>query len=243
MNWQGYIGRNVPLTLTCMFMVVIVSGCRREATETTVDQPSSVESPTRVVQNVPIPLELPAPAFRGTPVPVDEPNVEMPRGNPRPPFLAPEGTKNLALGRTATCSDPSPPSGDLDLVTDGQKEALDYSILELRPGSEWVQVDLERPVKVYAVVLWHGHDEARVYRDVVVQVSDDPDFLEATTVFNNDHDNSSGIGIGKDRAYVDTSEGRLIDCQGIQARYVRCYSNGNHIDAKNHYIELEVYGI
>ncbi len=82
----------------------------------------------------------------------------------------------------------------------------------------------------------------RVYRDVIVQVSDDPDFLTAHTVFNNDYDNSSGLGIGFDMGYVETSEGKLIDCKGVEARYVRLFTNGNHIDDKNHFTEVEVFG-
>ena len=81
------------------------------------------------------------------------------------------------------------------------------------------------------------------YRDVVVQVSDDPDFIEAATIFNNDYNNSSSLGIGPHMGYVETSEGKLIDAQGIEGRYVRFYSRGNHIDQKNHYTEVEVHGV
>ncbi len=191
---------------------------------------------------VPLPLALPSPAFRGTPVPAKEPHVEKPKETPREPFLAPAGTVNLAKGKLVACSDPTPAAGELDYVTDGDKEASDFGYLELRPGTEWVQVDLGEKATIYAVVAWHNHAEARVYRDVIVQVSDDPDFLEAKTVFNNDYDNSSGLGVGKAMGYVETSEGRLIDCRGEEARYVRFYSKGNHIDNKNHYTEVEVYG-
>ncbi len=191
---------------------------------------------------VPIEIELPAPAFRGTPVPMNEPNVEKPRGKPRPPFLAPEGTVNLARGRPVRASDPAPPSGEVDFVTNGDKEASDFGYLELRPGSEWVQIDLGRKAAIYAVLLWHSHAEARVYRDVIVQVSDDPDFITAKTAFNNDYDNSSGLGIGRDLGYVETSEGKLIDCRGLEGRYVRLWSKGNNIDPKNHYTEVEVFG-
>ncbi len=191
---------------------------------------------------VPIEIELPAPAFRGTPVPLEEPNVEKPRGKPRPPFLAPEGTANLARGRPVWCSDPAPAAGEVDYVTDGDKEASDFGYLELRPGSEWVQIDLGQRAAVYAVLLWHNHAEARVYRDVIVQVSNDPDFLDAQTAFNNDYDNSSGLGIGRDMGYVETAEGKLIDCRGVEGRYVRLYSKGSHIDGRNHYTEVEVFG-
>jgi hypothetical protein len=78
---------------------------------------------------------------------------------------------------------------------------------------------------------------------VVVQVSNDADFItDVTTVYNNDLDNSAGLGIGKDMHYVDTSEGRLIDAKGVRGRYVRLYSSGNNADDLNHYIEVEVFG-
>jgi hypothetical protein len=191
---------------------------------------------------VPIQVVLPAPAFRGTPVPLEEPNVEKPLGKPRAPFLAPEGTVNLAQRKFIICSDPAPASGEVDYVNDGKKEASDFGYLELRAGTEWVQVDLGSKSTIYAALVWHNHAEARVYRDVIVQVSDDPDFLNAHTAFNNDYDNSSGLGIGKQQGYVETSEGKLIDCKGAEGRYVRFYSRGNHIDERNQITEIEVHG-
>jgi hypothetical protein len=78
---------------------------------------------------------------------------------------------------------------------------------------------------------------------VIVQVSDDPEFKTGvTTVFNNDQDNSAKLGIGKDRAYIETNFGKLIDAKGVKGRYVRVYSNGNTANDLNHYIEVEVFG-
>jgi hypothetical protein len=191
---------------------------------------------------LPIEFELPAPVFQGTPRPASEPNLEPPREGPRAPFWAPAGTVNLALGKPVACSDPAPASGEIDFVTDGRKEAFDFGHLEMRPGTQWVQIDLQQDATVYALLVWHRHTEARVYHDVIVQLSDDPDFLDAETVFNNDCDNSSGMAIGSDLNYVETCEGKLIDCRGLRCRYVRLYSNGNHIDASNDYTEVEVYG-
>jgi hypothetical protein len=175
-------------------------------------------------------------------VPLKEPNVEKPRGKPRAPFFAPEGTENLALGRPVFASDPAPAAGELDYVTDGDKEASDFGYLELAQGTEWVQIDLGQRSTIFAVLVWHNHAEARVYRDVIVQVSDDPDFIDAQTVFNNDYDNTSGQGIGEDMGYVETSEGKLVDCKGVEGQYIRLFSRGNHIDGKNHYTEVSVYG-
>ena len=200
------------------------------------------QSRPEVAGLVPIELDLPAPAFRGTPVPMEVVNVEKPLGKPRAPFLAPEGTVNLSRGKPVHGSDPAPVAGEYDYVTDGDKEASDFGYVELRPGSQWIQVDLGQKSTVYAVLAWHSHAEARVYNDVIVQVSDDPDFLDAVTVFNNDYDNSSGQGIGPDMGYVETSEGKLIDCRGVEGRYVRLFSKGSHIDVKNHYTEVEVHG-
>ena len=95
-----------------------------------------------------------------------------------------------------------------------------------------------------AILAWHYHSQARVYRDVIVQVSDDPAFKTGvTTVFNNDHDNSSKLGAGKDKEYIEVAEGRLFDPKGAKARYVRLYSNGNTTNDLNHYVEVEVYGL
>jgi len=80
---------------------------------------------------------------------------------------------------------------------------------------------------------------------VVVQAADDRDFItNVRTLFNNDIDSSAGFGIGTDMHYIETYEGELIDClsEGIKARYVRLYSNGNSTNDLNHYIEVEVYG-
>ena len=82
-----------------------------------------------------------------------------------------------------------------------------------------------------------------MYFDVVVQLADDPDFISnVRTLFNNDIDNSAGLGVGTDMHYVETNKGELIDAKGARARYVRLYSSGNNFNDLNHYIEVEVYG-
>jgi len=76
-------------------------------------------------------------------------------------------------------------------------------------------------------------------------VASDPDFIsDVQTVFNNDDDNSSGLGVGSDMNYVETSEGKLIDIvnKGVKGQYVRLYSMGNNSNDQNHYLEVEVYG-
>jgi len=192
---------------------------------------------------VPLDIKLPKPMFRGTPQNISVPNLEKPLGTPRPLFYAPEGTTNAALGKPVTSSDDYPIIGEVKMITDGDKEASDGSYVELGPLRQYVTIDLEAEYDIYAVLVWHFHKQAQVYFDVVVQVADDPDFVtNVRTLFNNDQDNSSGLGVGTDMHYVETAEGRLIDGKGVRARYVRLYSNGNSSNDLNHYIEVEVYG-
>ncbi len=192
---------------------------------------------------VPLPLELPKPLFVGTPVPFKVPNLEKPSTTKRPPFLAPAGTVNLARGKPVTASDTFPIIGEIPFVTDGDKEGTEGTYVEFGPELQWVQIDLGASAALYAIVCWHFHAQARVYHDVIVQVSDDAAFKTGVqTLFNNDADNTAGFGAGKDPAYVETSEGRLIDAKGVRARYVRLYSNGNTTSDLNHYVEVEVYG-
>ncbi len=188
-------------------------------------------------------LKLPKPMFIGTPTNIKSPNLETVTGKSRPPFYVPTGTVLLSLKKTVTSSDTNPVIGDLDMVTDGEKSGGDGYFIELGPGPQWVQVDLGAPHALYAILAWHYHSQARVYRDVIVQVSDDPAFKTGvTTVFNNDHDNSSKMGAGKDKEYIEVAEGRLFDPKGVKGRYVRLSSNGNTTNDLNHYVEVEIYG-
>lgn len=187
--------------------------------------------------------QLPPPLFVGTPAPLNVPNLEPPTKGKRPDFMVPAGTVNLAKGKKVTSSDSNPNVGTLDMVVDGDKDGNEGSWVELGPGKQWVQIDLAKKADVYAILIWHFHAQARVYRDVVVQVSDDPTFKSGvTTIFNNDFSNEVGAGAGKDLNYIETYQGKLIDAKDAKGRYVRLYSNGNTSNKLNHYIEVEVWG-
>ncbi len=189
-------------------------------------------------------IQLPKPMFVGTPKNIRTPNLETVTGRPRGPFMVPAGTVLLSAGKPVASSDKEPVIGEVSYVTDGKKSGEDGYYVELGPMLQWVQIDLGKSQELTAIVAWHYHSQARVYRDVIVQVSDDKDFIGGvTTIFNNDHDNSSGLGAGKDKEYIETFDGRLFDPKGVRARYVRLYSGGNTSNDMNHYVEVEVYGL
>lgn len=198
---------------------------------------------------VPVEIKLPRPMFQGTPKHIKaSKTLEKYNEKPRPAFLAPKRTTNLALHKKVTSSDTAPIIGELDMITDGDCEGADGSFVELGPGTQWAQIDLGKRADIYAVLVWHYHAEGRVYHDTIVQVSDDPDFIEGVkTVYNNDFDNSAGLGLGKQLEYIDDYRGKLIDARDakgkpVRGRYVRLYSRGNTANDMNHYIEVAVYG-
>jgi hypothetical protein len=201
---------------------------------------AAAQDPGKEVLKIP----LPKPMFVGTPRNIRTPNLETVTGKPRGPFMVPAGTALLSAGKPVAASDKEPVIGDIAYVTDGKKSGEDGYYVELGPMLQWVQIDLGKSQELQAVVAWHYHSQARVYRDVVVQVSDDKDFIGGvTTVFNNDHDNTTGLGAGKDKEYIETFDGKLFDPKGIKARYIRLYSGGNTSNDMNHYVEVEVYGL
>ena len=221
-----------------------------ETKEKSEEAPKPVETPAsepnkadaNAVKMVPLDIKLPKAVFIGTPQMVTVPNMEKVTGELRKPFYAPEGTTNVALNKPVT-SNQEPIIGELSMVTDGDKEGSDGSFVEFPPGVNRITIDLGAEYNIYAIVIWHYHQQARVYFDVIVQVADDPDFVtNVKTLFNNDIDNTAGQGVGKDKHYIETFEGRLIDAKGVKARYVRLYSNGNSSNEQNHYTEVEVYG-
>lgn len=192
----------------------------------------------------PLEIKLPKPIFIGTEKNIRVSNLRKFTTDDRIPFMVPTGTTNVALKKNVTSSDETPIIGELSCITDGDKEAADGSFVELGPFKQYITIDLEAIYEIYAIAVWHFHQEPRVYYDVIVQAAEGPDFIYgAKTLFNNDIDNSTGLGVGTDMHYIETNKGELIDAKGIKGRYIRLYSNGNNINNVNHYIEVEVYGI
>ena len=190
----------------------------------------------------PLEIEFPPPFLIGTPVPIKVPHLEASSTRP-PEIMVPAGVTNLAAGKEVTSSSEFLIIGELEFVTDGDKFSEEGYFAELDTGLQWLQIDLGKEAELYAAVVWHYHSQKRVYHDIIIQLSNDPEFADnVTTVFNNDHDDSAGMGRGPDKAYIETHQGKMIPLGRNKARYIRLYSNGNTTDELNHYVEVEVFG-
>ena len=185
--------------------------------------------------------ELPAEIISGTPKDLAIPNLDKSKQSP---IKIPQSSTIISKGKTVTCSDQEEPfEGELALVTDGEKDGNEGFSVIIGEGPHWIQVDLGASHFVDAVVLWHFFKNDRVVNDVIVQVSDDPEFKTGvTTLFNNDSDNTSGQGLGNDRPYIGYHTGRQIPGNGTKARYIRTWSNGSTDNKMNEFIEVEVWG-
>ena len=231
------------LVTAAAVIAIVAIGILRIRSNAAVDQDPKAASVGSKSGWVPLEIDLPQAVFTGTKEAIRVGNLKKLDMGDRSPFLAPVGTTNVALGKPVTASDEEPIIGEIEMITDGDKEAADGSYVELAPFLQHVTIDLETQHEIFAVLVWHYHKQARAYLDVIVQTADDPDFItNVKTLFNNDIDNSAGLGVGTDMHYVETHKGELIDAKGVTARYVRLYSNGNSNDDLNHYIEVEVYG-
>lgn len=187
-------------------------------------------------------IELPPVALVGTPQPIRVPKERLASAQAASVKI-PKGCRNLAAGKSVSASDENPIVGELAYLTDGDKDGDEGYEVELAPGTQWIQIDLGASAEIFAIALWHYHRQKRVYHDVVIQIADDPAFEKnVKTVFNNDFDDSSKLGKGTDKVYIETHAGKVIAVPAVRGRYVRFYSCGNTSDNGNHYIEAEVYG-
>ncbi len=236
--------KTIASTLALTAALTLVTSCGDKSADG--DKAGSGDTASggkQVAGTVELKLDLPKPEFQGTPTPPNLPD-DLPffKGK-RPKLFIPEDAVNVSKGKSVTSSEMDPIIGDLEQITDGEKGASDGNFVELGPMTQWVQIDLGAPTEINAIAIWHYHAQARVYYDVIVQVSNDADFIEGvTTLFNNDHDDSSLKGVGKDKAYTDTFDGWVVDGKATKGQYVRLYSRGNSSDEMNHYIEVEVFG-
>ncbi len=185
--------------------------------------------------------QTPPPGMMAAPFALPAPKS---RGSIRGPVFLPKGAKNVALNRPVTSSGWAAFGGGLPQIVDGVKASFYGNGVTLNQNSpQWVQIDLQRPFIIHGILVWHNFFEPRIYRDVIVQLADNADFTSnVRTVFNNDRDNSSGLGAGKDQDYLEDFQGHWIPIKSQTATYVRLYSRGSNVDPNsNEYAEVEVW--
>jgi chitinase len=145
---------------------------------------------------------------------------------------------NVAAGKAATSSG-SITNGAF--ITNGDKSSGSYASIS-GTGPLWIQLDLGQSYSLSQVNLWHYFADGRKYHDVIVKLSTTADFSSGVTaVFNNDTDNSVGVGAGSDAEYTETASGKTITFSPVTARYVKLWTNGNTVNTYDHYVEVEVW--
>jgi hypothetical protein len=231
------------LVLTTAILGIVACDKKPESAAEPSNLPETSGTPAAPAGNIVLTTDIPPELIEGTPQPIKVPNLEQ-APTSVPTLMVPEGTTLLSAGKEVTGSDDFPIIGELEYLTDGDKDAGEGYFVELMDGLQWVQIDLGAPANLSAIWIWHYHSQKRAYHDVIVQVANDPEFATGvTTLFNNDYDNSAEMGKGNDKPYVESRFGKLIDAKGTEAQYVRLYSNGNTANDMNHYIEAQVFGI
>lgn len=192
------------------------------------------------------------------PFPYDGPsprNMEPSLFRDETPPLVPKGTALISKDKPVTSSCKNVFRGNLAQITDGVRFTKDMSktTVFLDGGNQWVQIDLLQTYSLYAIKAWRLYEYPTIFFDVIVMISNDPEFnKEKTIIFNNDDNNSAGLGTGSDKNYIDKCYGKLFKASGQKARYVRFYSNTvdyefgrdetDPLNNKNSFNEIEVYG-
>ncbi|WP_262680938.1 DUF5123 domain-containing protein [Paenibacillus sp. J5C2022] len=112
----------------------------------------------------------------------------------------------------------------------------------------YVQLDLGtfKDVSMFKM-FFQASSHLYTYKDLAIQVSETADFYDAFTIYNNDEDNSIGLGYGEDEEFIATPSGTTIMMAPKKARYIRFwvggYESGDGVASPLTYIkELEVYG-
>lgn len=162
---------------------------------------------------------------------------------------------NVALNKTVTASTTDLFGGSLSLVTDGQSaSASGYAGIRTTNGPQYYQVDLGAAYALNRLrIVNDWGSSASVYRtnkDIIVLLSNDPAFSTGVTVvYNNDANNSVGLGAGSDPEFQEPpgGVGTWFDLgTPVNARYARVWGNGhvradNSVHAVNTPIEFEAY--
>ena len=152
------------------------------------------------------------------------------------------GLRNLAFGQPVSQTGDAGYDSGSSLATDGNMRNAAWDIGPKATG-HYRQVDIGGPWNIDSLRVWHELSDSRRirYKDVVIRLSTTADFSsDVTTVFNNDLDNSLGLGAGTDGEYDETESGKIVHFPPTRARYIRLHTYGNNHDDQNRLLEVMV---
>ena len=159
-------------------------------------------------------------------------------------YVISDGAQNVALGKPVVFTGNTETFqgiANASLVNDGYFDA--YNVFGSTDGQPcFAVIDFEKEYMIDRVVVKAWHDWA--FTDVIVQLSESADFTSGVyTVFNNDTDNSVGVGAGTDGAYIENpSGGHSFTFAPVRARYMRFYNqSAQNTTRKSIWEEMQAY--
>ena len=162
------------------------------------------------------------------------------------------GEQNWASGKSAVAkwaADGTDASNNssrpMSQAVDGTKNNSNYGEFgaDNRNESSYLEVDLGEVRNISKINLYRYWQDGRTYNGTVIVLSETADFTEnTTTVYNSDKENFHNLGVGTDDTYAESADGKTIEVDSVNARYVRVYMHGTGSGTTNHVVELEVIG-
>ncbi len=176
-------------------------------------------------------------------------------GTPPAPASAASIEVNVARGITdITTNGIAAQNGKrLSILTDGVRTDTEYALISTGSVAKYVQLNLGESHSITKLNILNDYNPSapRIGKDIIVQLSNDPTFATGvTTVYNNDGDNSVGLGAGGDSEYTEPINGSGLTIalgSPVNAQYVRYWANGHTRTQTSAYntvntpVEVEVY--
>lgn len=160
-------------------------------------------------------------------------------------YIIGDGSENVALGKPVTFTIPTKSvfgSSDETFVTDGNFDPYNvYGTYADTYG--FAIVDLGQEYVIDKLIVKAFHDWT--FEDVVLQMALDKDFTQGVyTVFNNDTDNSVGVGAGSDGTYTESGSGHCFKFSPVTARYIRFHNHSvNGRENYSFWEEIQAYTV
>lgn len=143
---------------------------------------------------------------------------------------------NQSASIAPTSSTSSAVAGELAKITNGDNN----SWCDLGgSGPHEVTVDLGVVKTLRQIKVWGLFHNTRMYSDRIVRISENGS--DWYTIFNNDSDNSAGVGIGTHSEYIETQDGKVFTIPDINAQYIQVWSGDDNLGGNATLVEIEAF--